>query len=244
MVRLAEPPDLCASRHLCASQQKIVTEWAQKQASLESLMVELQITELHDVAVVVGTAFPVLAVAYYSAGRAMIDDKLREEGPEWSVDMPTPEWARNRPGRFLLQLGAFSRFPEGQPDVFRITERFRLATDRNFIITFACGFLLTLAYLTLGWRWALAVSVLLLQFTIGTLIFFATQVSMIHLASALEDSINKEAHAGPVGSSRRGQKSSLATRPMSGLITVTVMGYLLIGAALLIAIVIWWAPIG
>ena len=125
-----------------------------------------------------------------------------------------------------------------------MTERFRLATDRNFIITFTWGFLLTLAYLTLGWRWTLAVSVLLLQFTIGTLIVFATQVSMIHLASVLADPIKKKAHAEPVRSLPGGQKSSLTTRPMSGLITVTVMTWLLIGAALLIAIVIWWAPVG
>jgi hypothetical protein len=150
-------------------------------------MIQLQIAELHDVAVVAGTAFPVLAVAYYSAGRALIDDKLREEGPEWSVDMPTPNWTHNRPGRFLLQLGNNARFPEGQVDVIRITERFRLATDRNFMITFSFGFLLALMYLTLDWRWTLAVSVLLLQFTIDTLILFGTQVSMIKLASALAD---------------------------------------------------------
>ena len=36
---------------------------------------------VEDLALVIGTAFPVLAVAYYSAARGMLDDKL-EKGAE------------------------------------------------------------------------------------------------------------------------------------------------------------------
>jgi hypothetical protein len=49
-------------------------------ASLEGLMIQLQIAELHDVAVVAGAAFPVLAVAYYSAGRALIETSFARKG--------------------------------------------------------------------------------------------------------------------------------------------------------------------
>jgi hypothetical protein len=47
-------------------------------------------------------------VAYYSAARGMLDDKLEKEGPNWNVNMDTPDWTHNRVGRFLIQYGSCS----------------------------------------------------------------------------------------------------------------------------------------
>ena len=91
------------------------------------------------------------------------------------------------------------------------------------MITFSFGFLLAVAYLILGWRWTLAVSVLLLQFTIDTLIVFGTQVSMIHLASVLADPAQKKAPAGPAKTFWGTRTPSLTTRPMSALISIMAM---------------------
>jgi hypothetical protein len=71
-------------------------------------MVTLHASGLEDLALVIGTAFPVLAVAYYSAARGMLDDKLEKEGPNWNVNMDTPDWTHNRIGRFLIQYGSCS----------------------------------------------------------------------------------------------------------------------------------------
>jgi hypothetical protein len=140
-------------------------------------MVTIDATGLEDLALVIGTAFPVLAVAYYSAARGMLDDKLKEEGPEWNVDMPIPDWARKKVWRFLIQLCGNIRFRD--EDMFPFNERFKLSTDRGFMLTLPIGFALTLAYLIFSWRWTLALSIVLLQVTIDILILFGTQVSMI-----------------------------------------------------------------
>lgn len=53
-------------------------------------MITLNVSELHEVAVIVATAFPVLAVAYYSAARQQLDQLLTDEGPGWTVNMTIP----------------------------------------------------------------------------------------------------------------------------------------------------------
>jgi hypothetical protein len=173
---------------------------------------------LHDAALVIGTAFPVLAVAYYSAARGMLDDKLQADGPEWNVDMPTPEWAHNKIGRFLIQLCGNVRFNDDKQDLFPFNERFKLSTDRGFMLAFPLGFVLTLAYLLFSWRWALALSIVLLQLTINILILFGTQVSMIRLASAIADPRFKQSQKQPPKSFSRSSASPLDTRPMAALI--------------------------
>jgi hypothetical protein len=215
-------------------------------------MVTLDAKSLEDLALVIGTAFPVLAVAYYSAARSMLDDKLEEEGPEWNVNMDIPTWTRNRVGHFLIQAGGNTRFREGQPDKFPFNERFRLATDRNFMLTMPLGFALTLAYLIFSWRWTLALSIVLLQGTIGTLIIFGTQVSMIRLASAiakltpngsdLQPSPN-ESDLQPAEAFWRRDGKSLRTRPMGGLIRAVVVSVVLLGLAICAAIIVQLATV-
>jgi len=209
-------------------------------------MVTLDANGLEDLALVIGTAFPVLAVAYYSAARGMLDDKLEKEGPEWNVGMPTPAWAHNRVGRFLIQACGNIRFPEGNQDVFPFNERFKLSTDRGFILTLPLGFALTLAYLTFSWRWALALSIVLLQVTIDILILFGTQVSMVRLASAI-------AKPSPDTSTRQPPKAfwkssgkptpTLETRPMAALIRTFVISLVLLGLAVSAAIIIELATV-
>ena len=201
-------------------------------------MVTLDAKSLEDLALVIGTAFPVLAVAYYSAARSMLDDKLEEEGPEWNVNMDIPTWTRNRVGHFLIQAGGNTRFREGQPDKFPFNERFRLATDRNFMLTMPLGFALTLAYLIFSWRWTLALSIVLLQGTIGTLIIFGTQVSMIRLASAIAKLTPNGSDLQPAEAFWRRDGKSLRTRPMGGLIRAVVVSVVLLGLAICAAIIV------
>ena len=209
-------------------------------------MVTLDANGLGDLALVIGTAFPVLAVAYYSAARGMLDDKLEKEGPEWNVDMPTPVWTHNRVGRFLIQACGNIRFREGKQDIFPFNERFRLSTDRAFMLTLPLGFALTLAYLIFSWRWALALSIVLLQATIDTLFLFGTQVSMIRLASAIDKPPPNTSHLQPPkafwGSSGK-SVPALDTRPMAALIYAFVMSSVLLGLAVCAAIVVEFATV-
>jgi hypothetical protein len=203
-------------------------------------MINLNATELHDLAVVVATAFPVLVVAYYSAARGLIDDILRDEGPEWMVEMPTPRWTHWWLMRFLIQAVGNTRFKENKPDVFIMNERFRLASDVTFMVVFPIGFLLSLVHFIIGWRWALAGSVLLLQIAIDSLMVFGTQVSMVHLASAIAKHPRGVPPARTYWFNR--QPGPLDTRPLSALMTVIAMSIVLFLAALYIAIAIQWFP--
>jgi hypothetical protein len=209
-------------------------------------MTTLNATDLRDVALVIGTAFPVLAVAYYSAARGMLDDKLQAEGPEWNVDMPTPKWTHNRLGRYLIQASGNIRFREGKPDIFPFNERFKLSTDRGFVLALPLGFMLTLAYLLFSWRWALTVSIVLLQVTIDILILFGTQVSMIRLASAIADPCYKRSQLEPPkplwGKSEK-PTHPLDTRPMAALIRAFVISSVLFCLALAAAIVVEFASV-
>jgi hypothetical protein len=206
-------------------------------------MTTIDATGLEDLTLVIGTAFPVLAVAYYSAARGMLDDKLKENGPEWNVDMPTPEWTRNKVGRFLIQLCGNVRFREDRQDYFPLNERFKLSTDRAFMLALPIGFALTLAYLIFSWRWALALSIVLLQFTIGILILFGTQVSMIRLASAIADPVRDRSNLQPPKSFSGSSVKSLDTEPMAGLIRAFVMSWLLLILAVCAAFVVLFATV-
>jgi hypothetical protein len=200
---------------------------------------------LQNVALVIGTAFPVLAVAYYSAARGMRDDKLQTEGPEWHVDLLIPQWTRNKVVRFLLKAFGNVHLTEGQPDYFPLNERFKLSTDRAFMLAMPLGFMLTIAYLLFSWRWALAVSIVLVQVIIGILILFGTQVSMIKLASAIAAHPTQE--SGEQQPPRRfwgkSNKTALNTRPMSALIRTYVMFILLVGLGIAAAIVVELAKV-
>lgn len=217
------------------------------QAPRRPLMITIDTASLHDVALVIGTAFPVLAVAYYSAARGMLDDKLQAEGPEWNVDMPIPEWTRNKLGRFLIQMFGNTRFREGRANKFPFNERFKLSTDRGFVLALPLGFILTLAYLLFSWRWALALSIVLLQVTIDILILFGTQVSMIRLASAIADPRHERSDSEPAKSfwgSPDKPASPLDTRPMAALIRAFVISSLLLCIAVYAAIIVGWASTG
>lgn len=209
-------------------------------------MTTINIEGLNDVALVIGTAFPVLAVAYYSAARGMLDDKLQTEGPEWNVDLLTPRWTHKRFWRRMIQWFGRVRFRDGEPDLFPLNERFKLSTDRSFMFAMPIGFMLTLAYLLFSWRWALAGSIVLLQVTIDTLILFGTQVSMIRLASAIAaDRRSRESGQQPPQSSGSPGAAigSLDTRPMAALIRAFVMSLLLTGLAIAAAIVVGLATV-
>lgn len=209
-------------------------------------MVTLDANGLEDLALVIGTAFPVLAVAYYSAARGMLDDKLREEGPEWNVDMHIPEWARRNVWRFLIQACGNIRFRKGKQDYFPFNERFKLSTDRGFMLTLPIGFALTLAYLIFSWRWTLALSIVFLQVTIDILILFGTQVSMIRLASAIakppSNAPNRQAPKAFWGSSNK-SVPSLDTEPMAALIRAFVMSSLLLVLAICAAFIVLFATV-
>lgn len=205
-------------------------------------MTTIDATGLEDLALVIGTAFPVLAVAYYSAARGMLDDKLQAEGPEWNVDMLTPEWTHNKPGRFLVQLCGNVRFRDDKQDYFPLNERFKLSTDRGFMLTLPIGFALTLAYLIFSWRWTLALSIVLLQVTIDILILFGTQVSMIRLASAIANPPSGP-HLPPPKSFSGSPGKSLDTQPMAALIRAFVMSALLFCLAVCVAIIVQRATV-
>jgi len=209
-------------------------------------MITIDAAGLHDLALVIGTAFPVLAVAYYSAARGMLDDKLQAEGPEWNVDMPTPKWTRNKPGRYLVQMFGNVRFRDGKQDIIPLNERFRLSTDRTFILALPVGFMLTLAYLLFSWRWALALSIVFLQVTIDILILFGTQVSMIRLASSITDAQGKESHHQPPerfwGPSGK-PAPPLDTVPMDALIRAFVISSLLLFLSVYAAIIVQWGTL-
>ncbi len=206
-------------------------------------MVTLDASGLEDLALVIGTAFPVLAVAYYSAARGMLDDKLKEEGPEWNVDMATPGWTHNKPGRFLIQLCGNIRFRDDKQDYFPLNERFKLSTDRSFMLTLPIGFALTLAHLIFSWRWALALSIVLLQVTIDILILFGTQVSMIRLASAIANPPSSQSPLQPPRSFSGSSGKSLDTEPMAALIRAFVMSSLLLVLAVCAAIIVQFATV-
>jgi hypothetical protein len=76
------------------------------------------------------------------------------------------------------------------------------------------------------WRWALGVSIILLQAAIAVLILFTTQNSMVRLAKAIEA---KNAH-------------ELDTSPMAGLILAVAVNILLILVGVGMAALIEWAP--
>ena len=209
-------------------------------------MVTLDANGLEDLALVIGTAFPVLAVAYYSAARGMLDDKLEKEGPEWNVNMPTPAWAHNGVGRILIQACGNTRFREGEQDSFPFNERFRLSTDRAFMQTLPLGFALTLAYLIFSWRWALALSIVLLQGTVDTLIIFGTQVSMIRLASVIAKPPPNTSDLRPAEAFWhfwRSSRKSLKTRPMAALIRAFVVSVVLLGLAICAAVFVELATV-
>ena len=86
--------------------------------------------------------------------------------------------------------------------------------------------MLTLAFMLFQWRWALGVSVILLQATIAALIFFTAQNSMVRLAKAIEA---KNAH-------------DFETRPVAGIIFATALSILLILAGVGLAALIEWVP--
>lgn len=208
-------------------------------------MTTLDAEGLQNVALVIGTAFPVLAVAYYSAARGMLDDKLQTDGPEWHVDLAIPQWTRNRLVRLLLKMFGNVDLADDQLNYFPLNERFKLSTDRAFMLAMPIGFILTIAYLLFSWRWALAVSIVLLQVIIGILILFGTQVSMIKLASAIAAHPTQE--AGQQQPPRRfwgtSNKTALDTRPMSALIRTYVMFILLVGLGIAAAIVVEFAKV-
>ena len=205
-------------------------------------MVTLDSSGLEDLALVIGTAFPVLAVAYYSAARGMLDDKLKEAGPEWNVEMHIPRWARKKFWRLLIQFFGNVRFREDRQDYFPFNERFKLSTDRTFTLALPFGFALTLAYLIFSWRWALAASIVLLQFTIDVLILFGTQVSMIRLASAIADPPGGTAPEPPT-TFRRKPAKSLDTEPMAALIRAFAMASLLLILAVCVAAIVLFATV-
>jgi hypothetical protein len=209
-------------------------------------MITIDAGGLEDLALVIGTAFPVLAVAYYSAARGMLDDKLRDEGPDWSVDLIAPGWTQKNPARFLVRKFGNIRSRDGGHGYFSLDEKFKLSTDRSFMLAMPIGLILTLAYLLFSWRWALAASLVVLQFTIGTLIMFGTQVSMIKLASAIANPPAQKSGQQPPQEQQpppTSGTSSLDTRPMSALIRAWVMQYLLSGLAAAAAVIIVLAKV-
>jgi hypothetical protein len=206
-------------------------------------MVTLDARSLGDLAVVIGTAFPVLAVAYYSAARGMLDDKLEKEGAYWNVNMYTPDWAHNRVGRFLIQVGGNTRFRDGEEDELPFNERVRLATDGTFILTMPLGFALTLAYLIFSWRWTLALSIVFLQGTICTLIVFGTQVSMIRLASVIAKPPPNASDLQPAEVFWGWSNKSLKTRPIAALIRAVLVSAVLLGLAVCAAFIVEFATV-
>ena len=107
-----------------------------------------------------------------------------------------------------------------------MNERFRLQADKSFTFLFPSGFLLALAYMLFQWRWALGVSIILLQATIAALIFFTTQNSMVRLAKAVEAK----------------NADDFDTRPVAGIIFATAVNILLVLAGVAMAALIEWIP--
>lgn len=203
-------------------------------------MITIDAEGLQNVSLVIGTAFPVLAVAYYSAARGMLDDKLRDEGPEWHVDLLLPQWTRNNLVRFLVKAFGNVHLSGDEPNYFPLNERFKLSTDRAFMLAMPFGFMLVIAYLLFSWRWALAASIVLLQVIIGILVLFGTQVSMIKLASAIAARPAQEAgqQQPPRRFFGRSNKTALDTQPMAALIRAYVMFLLLVGLGVAVAVVV------
>ena len=109
---------------------------------------------------------------------------------------------------------------------FPFNERFRLATDRNFMLTMPLGFALTLAYLIFSWRWTLALSIVLLQGTIGTpeSISRHPRFSMIlSSASAIAEPPYNTSHRQPAEAFWGWSGKSIKTRPMGALIRAVVV---------------------
>lgn len=200
---------------------------------------------LQNVSLVIGTAFPVLAVAYYSAARGMLDDKLRDDGPDWHVDLLIPQWTRNKLVKFLVKAFGNVRLSEVNSNHFPLNERFKLSTDRSFMLAMPLGFVLVIAYLLFSWRWALAASIVLLQIIIGILILFGTQVSMIKLASAIAARPAREAdqQQPPRRFFGKSNKSALDTRPMAALIRAYVMFLLLVALGVAAAVLVEFAKV-
>jgi hypothetical protein len=223
----------------------VATSASRPPRTSEALMTTIDAEGLQNVSLVIGTAFPVLAVAYYSAARGMLDDKLRDEGPEWHVDLLIPRWTRNKLVRFLVKAFGNVRLSENKPNYFPLNERFKLSTDRAFMLAMPLGFMLLIAYLLFSWRWALAASIVLLQVIIGILILFGTQVSMIKLASAITAHPAQEAdqQQPPRRFFGKSNKTALDTQPMEALIRAYVMFLLLVGLGIAAAVVVELAKV-
>ena len=101
------------------------------------------------------------------------------------MDLLITQWTRNKVVRLLLKAFGNVHLSDDQPNHFPLNERFKLSTDRAFMLAMPLGSMLTIAYLLFTWRWALAVRIVLLQVIVGILILFGKQVSMIKLASAI-----------------------------------------------------------
>jgi hypothetical protein len=146
----------------------------------------LSTEEANDLSMLVGTAYPVLAIAYYTAGRLQADAPLVTEGPLWRETITVPDvWGKHRVLRWTLELIGRNGIGVASPYSLPFDERFRLSSDRIFALSFPTGFLATLAFLVTSWRWTLAVGIVLVQIVLNCLIFFCTQTADISLVTRL-----------------------------------------------------------
>lgn len=144
----------------------------------------LNVDETSTAMIVAGT-YPVLAVAYYSAARAQLDDVFDRSGPDRAVTVAVPPWAQRPPFASITRFVVNVRPPEGSPDVIDkvvIDERLLLATDRIFNLMFPLGFLLSIVAVAFEVRWALALAVVGVAWVAAVVLLYATQTSMIRFA--------------------------------------------------------------
>jgi hypothetical protein len=166
----------------------------QPTSTMRSSSVSLHVDET-STSVLLGTTYPVLAVAYYSAARSGLDSIMDAMGPDWRATIAIPPWARRRPFaavvRFVVNThDEDQREPDTSgpdPSEFVIDERFRLATDRLFNVVFPVGFLLSLVAVAFHVRWALALALVGVAWVTAIVLLYATQTSMIRFALRAAD---------------------------------------------------------
>jgi hypothetical protein len=169
--------------------QTITTE----SSGVEYLSV-LSLQDVRDAAPFLGTAFPVIALAYYAGAREQLDDLIgeheatddatrpsNEASVGWQVTIPVPESFRAGMRRSALKGLGNTYSTDGKG--LQITETFRLGADRVFLLMFPCCFLLSLLIYVEPVLWLLALCIVFLGGLTCAFLFFATQVSAIKIAA-------------------------------------------------------------
>jgi uncharacterized membrane protein len=194
-------------------------------------MFEVADDQLRDLCIVVATALPVLAVAYYSGLRTdkILDDELLSKGPDWGISVPVDSRWRRQPLRMMIELsvgGELEAEGEVEPKI-RIGEDFRTGADRAFLVSFPLGLLLALIGLVTYWRWAIGASVVFVLWTVGTIIAYSAEATIVRVELA-----------------KRGQESSqrarAETRPFVLLFTVAATSTISVVVAIVLAVLLAW----